>query len=72
MAKLTKNQKSTIRMIAIYYADAGKELEANGVTPKYDAHMWMYVTYCDELGVDVADYERNAANRYWARTTAAA
>ena len=72
MAKLTKKQKSAIKMVAIYYADAGKELELNGVTPKYDAHMWTYVFYCDQLGLDVASYERDAANRYWARTTAAA
>lgn len=72
MAKLTKNQKSLIRMVALYYANAGEELHKNGVTPMYDAHMWMYVYHCEQLGVDVADYERDAANRYWARTTAAA
>ena len=72
MAKLTRNQKSLIRMVALYYANASKELETNGVTPKYDAHMWMYVYHCNELGLDVASHERDAANRYWARTTAAA
>ena len=72
MAKLTKTQKANIKMVVIYYADAGIELEANGMTPKYDAHMWMYVNYADELGLDVADFERDSANRYWARTTAPA
>ena len=72
MAKLTKNQKSLIRMVALYYANAGEELHINGVTPKYDAHMWMYVYHCDELGLDVASHERDAAQRYLARTTVAA
>ena len=72
MAKLTKNQKSLIRMVAVYYGNAVQELEANGITPRYDAYMWMYVYHCEELGMDVASYERDAADRYWARATAAA
>ena len=72
MAKLTKNQKRLISLVKMFYADALKELEVNGVTPVYDAHIWMYVHYSDELGLDVASHNRDAANRYWARTTAAA
>jgi hypothetical protein len=72
MAKLTKKQKNLIKVIKYYHAEATKELEVHGVTPKYDAHMWMVVFHSDEIGCDVASFERDAADRYWARTTAAA
>lgn len=72
MAKLTKKQKNLISIVKMYYADALKELEVNGVTPIYDAHMWMYVSHCEQLGLDVASHERDAAQRYWERTTVAA
>ena len=65
MAKLTEDQKNYIEMVAIYYAMASRELEANGVTAKYDGHVWMYVRYREKLGLDVAPHEREAADRYW-------
>jgi hypothetical protein len=65
MAKLTKRQKSSIEMVAIYYSMAREELKKNGVTKKYDAHVWMYVCSRDELGLEVAEHERRAADRYW-------
>ena len=64
MAKLTKVQKNYIEMVAIYYAMAGKELEANGVTAEYDSHIWMYVLNRERLGLDVAPHERKAADRH--------
>jgi hypothetical protein len=64
MAKLTKVQKNYIEMVAIYYAMAGKELEANGVTAEYDSHVWMYVLHRERLGLDVAPHERVAADRH--------
>ena len=72
MAKLTENQKNYIEMVAIYYAMASKELEANGVTAEYDAHVWMYVRHRERLGLDVAPHERVAADRHWEKTQEAA
>jgi hypothetical protein len=65
MAKLTKKQKLSIEMVAIYYSFASEELKKNGLTKKYDEHVWMYVCSRDELGLEVAEHERGAANRYW-------
>ena len=65
MAKLTKKQKRSVEMVAIYYSFALEELKKNGVTKKYDEHVWMYVCNRDELGLEVAEHERRAADRYW-------
>jgi len=65
MAKLTKKQKTSIEMVAIYYSFAREELKKNGVTKKYDEHVWMYVCSRDDLGLEVAEHERCAADRYW-------
>ena len=65
MAKLTKKQKLSIEMVAIYYLMAQEELKKNGVTKKYDEHVWMYVCSREELGLEVAEHERRAADRYW-------
>ena len=72
MAKLTKKQANTVEVIAIYYSMAVMELDANGVTDKYDGHMWMYVKYCDELGLEVSRLQRLAANRFWEKKQQAA
>jgi hypothetical protein len=72
MAKLTKKQVSAIEMIAIYYSMAVMELDTNGVTEKYDEHVWMYVFHRDQLGLEVSAYQRATADRYWAATKAAA
>lgn len=72
MAKLTKKQANAIEMIAIYYSMAVTELYTNGVTEKYDEHVWMYVYHRDQLGLKVSAYQRAAADRYWATTKAAA
>lgn len=72
MAKLTKNQKINIEMVAIYYAMASKELDKNGVTAEYDSHVWMYALHRKRLGLDVAPHEREAADRFEAKQRAAA
>ena len=66
MAKLTKNQKNLIDVMAMYYAMAKKELEFNGVTAEYDRYTWMYVYQRDQLGLEVLPYQRAAADRFLA------
>ena len=68
MAKLTKKQVNHIEMIKIYYSMAITELDANGVTDKYDEHTWMYVWHRDQIGLDVAPHQREAADRHWEKT----
>lgn len=65
MARLTKKQKRAIEMVAIYYSFALEELKKNGVTKKYDEHVWMYVCNREKLGLEIAEHERRAADRYW-------
>lgn len=72
MAKLTKKQANAVEMIAIYYSMAIMELDANGVTDKYDEHMWIYVQYRDQLGLEVSRLQRLAANRFLEKTQQAA
>lgn len=64
MAKLTKRQKTAIEMLAIYTQDASMELEENGLTEKYYRKCAMCVSYREELGLDVPDYQRIMADRY--------
>ena len=64
MARLTKAQKQAIEMLAIYTEAAGKERENNGLTEKYYRKGWMCVSYRNDLGLDVPDYLRFAADRY--------
>lgn len=72
MAKLTKKQANAVEMIAIYYSMAITELETNGVTDKYDEHMWAYAHYRAQLGLDVSRLQRLAADRFWEKKQAAA
>lgn len=64
MAKLTKRQKTAIELLAIYTQDATMEIEENGLTEKYYRKCAMCVSYREELGLDVPDYQRIMANRY--------
>ena len=64
MAKLTKAQKRAIEMLAIYTQDSTIELDTNGCTEKFYRQCWMCVEYRNELGLEIPEYQRNAADRY--------
>lgn len=72
MSKITKKQANSIEMIALYYALAVSELDANGVTDKYREYIWMTVHHRDEIGLKVAPYQREIANQYWEKRQQAA